>query len=71
MLIKKPGDIRYSEVTPQALYFDRRKFLAALPAAFLAGRELLSPSARAEGESSSRPARNAAGRAARNLRRSK
>ena len=47
MLIKKPGDIRYSEVTPKAVYFDRRKFLAALPAAFLAGRELLSPSARA------------------------
>ena len=47
MLIKKPADIRYSEVTPKALYFDRRKFLAGLPAAFLGARELLSPSARA------------------------
>src|ERR1022692_4968077 len=47
MLIKKPGDIPYSEVTPKAVYLDRRKFLAAIPAAFLAGRELLSPSARA------------------------
>src|ERR1017187_2438486 len=47
MLIKKPGDIRYSEVPPKALYFDRRRFLAAMPAAFLGARELLSPSARA------------------------
>jgi sulfoxide reductase catalytic subunit YedY len=47
MLIKKPADLRYSEVTPQSLYFDRRKFLAAIPAAFAAGHELLSPSARA------------------------
>jgi methionine sulfoxide reductase catalytic subunit len=47
MLIKKAKDIRYSEVTPKALYLDRRKFLAGVPAAFLAGRELLSPSARA------------------------
>jgi sulfoxide reductase catalytic subunit YedY len=47
MLIKKPADIRYSEVTPRSVYMDRRKFLAAVPAAFLAGRELLSPSARA------------------------
>ena len=47
MLIKKPADILYSEVTPKSLYLDRRKFLAGLPAAFLAGRELLSPSSRA------------------------
>ena len=47
MLIKKPADIRYSEVTPKALYFNRRKFLAGVPAAFLGARELLSPSARA------------------------
>jgi len=47
MLIKKPADIRYSEVTPRSVYMDRRKFLAAVPAAFLAGRELLSPTARA------------------------
>ncbi len=47
MLIKKPEDIRYSEVTPKSIYWNRRKFLAGIPAAFLAGRELLSPSARA------------------------
>jgi len=44
MLIKKPVDIRYSEVTPKSIYLDRRTFLAGLPAAFLTGRELLSPS---------------------------
>jgi sulfoxide reductase catalytic subunit YedY len=47
MLIRKPADIRYSEVTPQSVYVNRRRFLAGIPAAFLAGRELLSPSARA------------------------
>jgi sulfoxide reductase catalytic subunit YedY len=47
MLIKKTADIRYSEVTPRALYFNRRKFLAGIPAAFLGARELLSPSKRA------------------------
>jgi sulfoxide reductase catalytic subunit YedY len=47
MLIKKPADIRYSEVTPGALYCNRRKFLAGIPAAFLGARELLSPAARA------------------------
>jgi len=47
MLIKKPDDIRYSEITPKELYFDRRKFLAGLPAAFLGTRELLSPSRQA------------------------
>jgi sulfoxide reductase catalytic subunit YedY len=47
MLIRKAVDIRYSEVTPKALYFNRRKFLAGIPAAFLGARELLSPSRRA------------------------
>jgi len=47
MLIKKPADFRYSEVTPKDVYFSRRTFLAGIPATFLAGRELLSPSARA------------------------
>ena len=47
MLIKKSVDIRYSEVTPKPVYLNRRKFLAGLPLAFLAGRELLSPSSRA------------------------
>ena len=30
MLIKKPGDIPYSEVTPKAVYMNRRKFLAGV-----------------------------------------
>ena len=47
MLIRKPADIRYSEITPKQIYINRRKFLAGVPAAFLAARELLSPSARA------------------------
>jgi sulfoxide reductase catalytic subunit YedY len=47
MLIKKPADIRYSEITPKSIYMNRRRFLAAVPAAFLGARELLSPSARA------------------------
>src|SRR5580698_5660278 len=41
MLIKKAPDIRYSEVTPKALYLNRRTFLAGIPAAFLGARELL------------------------------
>jgi sulfoxide reductase catalytic subunit YedY len=47
MLIKKPADIRYSEVTPKDVCLNRRKFLAGVPAAFLGARELLSPPARA------------------------
>ena len=47
MLIQNPADIRYSEITPKSIYLNRRKFLAGIPAAFLAGRELLSPSGRA------------------------
>ena len=47
MLINKPFEIPYSEVTPKFLYLNRRNFLAAVPAAFLGARELLSPSARA------------------------
>src|SRR6266567_302374 len=47
MLIKKSADFRYSEITPKSVYMDRRKFLAGIPAAFLAGRELLSPWGRA------------------------
>ena len=49
MLIKKPADIRYSEITPKNIYMNRREFLAGLPAAFLGARELLSPSARPAG----------------------
>lgn len=44
MLIKKPADLRYSDVTPKSVYLNRRQFLAAIPAAALAGRELGSPS---------------------------
>jgi len=47
MLIKKPDDLRYSDVTPKADYLNRRNFLAGVPAALLAGSELLSPSRRA------------------------
>ena len=41
MLIRKSGDIRYSEITPKSVYLDRRAFLAAIPAALLGGRQLL------------------------------
>jgi sulfoxide reductase catalytic subunit YedY len=50
MLIQKAPDIRYSEVTPRDLYFNRRQFLGGVPAAFLGVRELLSPSRRALAE---------------------
>src|SRR5664280_3310897 len=36
MLIKKPADILYSEITPKHIYMNRRNFLAGVPAAFLA-----------------------------------
>src|ERR1051325_9817426 len=38
MLIKKGGELRYSDITPKSVYFNRRQFLAAAPAAFLAAR---------------------------------
>jgi sulfoxide reductase catalytic subunit YedY len=44
MLIKKGLPFKYSEITPKAVYLNRRKFLAGTPAAFLGARELLSPS---------------------------
>ncbi len=40
MLIKQPADIRYSEITPKSIYLNRRKFLAAVPAAFLGARAM-------------------------------
>jgi methionine sulfoxide reductase catalytic subunit len=49
MLIKKPSDISYSEITPKSLYLNRRRFLTGVPAAFLAGCEFLSPSRQARG----------------------
>jgi sulfoxide reductase catalytic subunit YedY len=47
MLIEKPADILYSEITPKHIYMNRRNFLAGVPAAFLGARELLSPSGQA------------------------
>jgi methionine sulfoxide reductase catalytic subunit len=44
MIIKKPADIPYAEVTPKRLYVNRRRFLAqtsAAAVALAAGRELL------------------------------
>lgn len=38
MLIRKSGDLRYSDITPKAVYLNRRAFLAAIPAAFAATR---------------------------------
>jgi sulfoxide reductase catalytic subunit YedY len=38
MLIRKGGDIPYSEITPKSLYLNRRAFLAGAPAALLAAR---------------------------------
>lgn len=46
MLIKKPADIRPSEITPKSVYLNRRKLLAggaALGAATLAGLHLADP----------------------------
>ena len=50
MPVKTSSGLRYSDVTPRRVYLERRKFLASLPAAFLAGRELLTPWARAAEE---------------------
>jgi sulfoxide reductase catalytic subunit YedY len=47
MLIQKAADLRDSDVTPQKVYLDRRRFLAAIPAACIGARALFSPSARA------------------------
>jgi sulfoxide reductase catalytic subunit YedY len=40
MLIRKPGDIPYSEVTPKAVYLNRRAFLAGVPGALLTARSV-------------------------------
>jgi len=53
MLIKKPEDIRSSEITPKGLYLNRRKFLAEVAIAGVAAaagftfREVISPSQKA------------------------
>jgi sulfoxide reductase catalytic subunit YedY len=41
MLIRKPEDIRYSEITPKSVYLNRRAFLTGLPVALLGARQLL------------------------------
>jgi methionine sulfoxide reductase catalytic subunit len=41
MLIGKPSDLSYSDITPKQLYFNRRQFLTAVPAAILGAREVL------------------------------
>jgi sulfoxide reductase catalytic subunit YedY len=38
MLIKKAGDLRYSDITPKSAYLNRRQLLAAVPAALMAAR---------------------------------
>lgn len=43
MLIKKPTDLGYSEVTPKELYFNRRRIFASVPGLVLGGGGLLSP----------------------------
>jgi sulfoxide reductase catalytic subunit YedY len=43
MLIKKPADIPYSEVTPKALYLRRREFIQAAAAGVIGGAAGLSP----------------------------
>jgi sulfoxide reductase catalytic subunit YedY len=43
MLIKKPAEFRYSEITPKSDYQNRRRFLASVPVAMLAGSQLFSP----------------------------
>ena len=50
MLIKKPADIRYSEITPKHIYMNRRNFLAGVPAAFLGRGIALALGARAGGD---------------------
>jgi len=41
MLIKKPGDIPFSEVTPKSVYLNRRTFLMGAAAAGAVGASLL------------------------------
>ncbi len=43
MLIRKPADIRSSEITPQSLYLSRRRFLGAAGALGLAGAAVARP----------------------------
>ena len=51
MLIKKPADIKSSEITPKGIYLNRRQFMTSASAglitagAALAGIDILRPSA--------------------------
>jgi len=45
MLIKKPADLRYSDITPRSVYLNRRRFLAGLPVALVAGKRSPPPAA--------------------------
>jgi sulfoxide reductase catalytic subunit YedY len=50
MIIRKPADMRYSEVTPQALYLRRREFIQSAAGAAVAAAAALAPTgARAQG----------------------
>ncbi len=50
MFIKKPDDIRSSEITPRQVYLDRRRFLREMGAAAVAGSGLLLPVAADAGQ---------------------
>jgi sulfoxide reductase catalytic subunit YedY len=52
MIIKRPSDIRPSEITDEAIYLDRRRFLQAAGFAALGAAAAVSPPARAASEAS-------------------
>ncbi len=54
MIIKRPSDIRPSEITDEAVYMDRRHFLRAAGFAALGAAAAVSPRARAAAEGSQR-----------------
>ena len=56
MLIRKPSDIRYSEVTPRSVYLRRREFIqAAATATVGAAAALVTPEAEAQGNGAKLP----------------
>ena len=58
MIVKPRAELRDSDVTPRRVYLDRRRFLAALPVAWLAGREFLLPRARAQAAQFAHPGKS-------------
>jgi sulfoxide reductase catalytic subunit YedY len=61
MLVKKPSDIPYSNVTPKSVYVNRRRFLkgAAAGAALVAAKplwDMAAPRAEAQSSTASSPA---------------